>query len=987
MASTYKHRYGFDWPEGMSDEFIGLVIGKKWREYKAQGVLFKDPWVPYMDALIKLFGNKFKRSPWAEQHVHDWVMEDYIVTWGAASSGKALLPSEPVYCADGPRPIGDIAPGDYVYASTGDLVRVHGVTRQSDVPLYRVSFDDGSSIVCTRGHLWEVRYWGRRKWEGSRSRRRAVMGYVTKVLPVERLAGWSNLRRRRASVPLTKLVNLSPRSVPLDPYTLGVLLGDASMTGTVLLTSAPGDSELRDSVNTGLAESCPGYGLVRVGSSKTSYMVVSLSGSRCRNPVVAALKSLGLYGHVASDKFIPELYKFNSADVRFGVLAGLFDTDGTVGKDGHASFTTISKQLALDVKFILVSLGASATISERIPVCHSGASRVLGKPAYTVYVRATDPTLVRKLFRLSRKRDRVHSSGRGVGRRGIVSVEEIRDRQNYSSGTVCLTLDKLDVTGAPANGLFLAGRDLIVTHNSNDTGALAVTDWVVDPYDTTTLIGSTTKDALRIRTWESVERYFALLKSSAKFYVPGKITQTGYSILNDRDNDNDPLAQGAKAGIHGVALNDGGKLQGAHSKYVRLIIDELATINNHDGKGGILETIDNLQITTDFKFSALANPEGWLDQSSQYCIPEGGVESVNVDTGSWRSTFGCFVRHHDGMKSICVQDPTKVKEFPYLTQKKHVDQALKRSNGNMDSPRFWKMIRGFPVPSGASGPVVLDPQVAVANCVSDPPPSDVPFRVAHVAAGVDPAWTEGGDGACYVRVRVLVDDVGRPLLDFTDGLRYLQINGSDRRPAVEQMRRQIIDIMSDRRSPQAMFRATAVDSSGNQGLADELQIHAGANCLKVNSSEAASDFPLRAGSSDPASKSVKDRGTESWTVLAEFCRARMVRGLPAEAVRALTTRRLATKPSGEALLKDTLEPKREFKLRFKHSPDECDACALAALAVKERLGVLPYGSVPRPPTPEYLVRNAPQTPVAQTPRTEDDYASDMPSDDFGGPSV
>ena len=29
MASTYKHKYGFDWPVGMSDEFIGLVIGKK----------------------------------------------------------------------------------------------------------------------------------------------------------------------------------------------------------------------------------------------------------------------------------------------------------------------------------------------------------------------------------------------------------------------------------------------------------------------------------------------------------------------------------------------------------------------------------------------------------------------------------------------------------------------------------------------------------------------------------------------------------------------------------------------------------------------------------------------------------------------------------------------------------------------------------------------------------------------------------------------
>ena len=912
MSSTYKHKYGFDWPADMSDEFIGLVIGKKWREYKTKGVRFKDPWEPYMDALIALFGNKFKRSPWAEQHVHDWVMEDYIVTWGAASSGKALLPSEPVYCEDGPCPVGGIVPGDYVYAATGNLARVRGVTRQSGVPLYRVSFDDGSGIVCTRGHLWEVRY-------------RSATGYVTEVLPVEQLAAWPSPRRLDASIPLTKRVDFKSRVVPVDPYALGSVLGGAD------------------------------------------------GGSAAE-----ALEALGLHGHSSSDRFIPKSYKFNSVDIRLGVLAGLFDAAGGIGEDGRASLTTVSPQLALDVKSILASLGASATVAERDAGSPDG-------PAYTVRVLSAGPALVHSLFR---QPDRRRPSAHGTGRRGIVSVEEVRDRRSYPSGTVCLTLDEFDAAGEPVNGLFPAGSDFIVTHNSNDTGALAVTDWVVDPYDTTTLIGSTTKDALRIRTWESVERYFAILKSNAEFYIPGKITQTGYSILNDRDRDADPLAQGAKAGIHGVALNDGGKLQGAHSKYVRLIIDELATINNHDGKGGILETIDNLQITTDFKFAALANPEGWLDQSSQYCIPEGGIESVNVDTGSWRSTFGCFVRHHDGMKSICVKDPDKVKEFPYLTQKKHVEQALKRSNGNMDSPRFWKMIRGFPVPSGASGPVVLDPQVAVANGVAEPPPNDVPFTVANVAAGIDPAWTEGGDGACYVRVRVLVDDAGRPLLDFTGGLRYLQINGSDRRPAVEQMRRQIIGIMSDRTSPQAAFGTTAVDSSGNQGLADELQIHAGANCLKVNSAEAASDLPLRAGSSDPASKSVRDRGTESWTILAEFCRARMVRGLPAEAVRALTTRRLATKPSGEALQKDTLEPKREFKLRFKHSPDECDACALAALAVKERLGVLPYGSVPRPPTPEYLVAGAPppQAP-APAPSTEDDYASDVSQDDFCGPSI
>ena len=52
--SSYKSRYGFDWPAEMPDELIGLVIGKKWREYKEQGVEFKDPWVPMLDAMKSL---------------------------------------------------------------------------------------------------------------------------------------------------------------------------------------------------------------------------------------------------------------------------------------------------------------------------------------------------------------------------------------------------------------------------------------------------------------------------------------------------------------------------------------------------------------------------------------------------------------------------------------------------------------------------------------------------------------------------------------------------------------------------------------------------------------------------------------------------------------------------------------------------------------------------------------------------------------------
>ena len=89
MAETYKRMYGWDWPKDMTDDNVRLTIGKKWREYRDEfGFEFRDPWVPMLDAARHLFGDYLKVSERTEQHFHDWVMEQMLITIGAASSGK-----------------------------------------------------------------------------------------------------------------------------------------------------------------------------------------------------------------------------------------------------------------------------------------------------------------------------------------------------------------------------------------------------------------------------------------------------------------------------------------------------------------------------------------------------------------------------------------------------------------------------------------------------------------------------------------------------------------------------------------------------------------------------------------------------------------------------------------------------------------------------------------------------------------------------------
>lgn len=507
---------------------------------------------------------------------------------------------------------------------------------------------------------------------------------------------------------------------------------------------------------------------------------------------------------------------------------------------------------------------------------------------------------------------------------------------------------------------------------SNDYGLLMLLDWITDPFDTVIRLGSTDKQSLKSRSWNAVVTYFAALRhNKLGLVIPGKFSKAGYAILND-DADDSPESVGEKAGIVGVAVNDSedsGKLQGAHAKYVRLVIDELATITHHDN---IRKAMQNLRVgADDFRFFALANPASWEDESCQYCVPPGGVAAVGPDTGLWTSARGFLVRHHDGLKCVTVVHPEKVREFPFLITQAVIDQNLADCDGNADAPLYWQMVRGFPVPGSAGAPTVLDPRVAEQQHVADPAQFE-PSTLVATCEGIDPAWTEGGDGAMRARCYVRLDAYGRAYLDFTGGLFRLQILASDPRPPVQQMRDQVIQ--AKRLPYEAPFCNTAVDASANQGLADDLLIYAGADCLGVNNSVRASDMPIRANDPRIAKDTIYDRGTEAWCVLAEFCKAGMVRGLPPAALRALTTRRFAVRSSKGAssalMFPLRMESKEEFRKRFKRSPDECDACALAALAAKERVGLMPFGYVQTRPAPGALVSGGPVRPALDVDQAE-----------------
>lgn len=80
--------------------------------------------------------------------------------FGTRRFGKALLDSELIYTPYGLKKIGFADIGDIIYGDDGKLTTIVGVYPQGFVDMYKVTFEDGRSIVCCGQHQWKVKYHG-----------------------------------------------------------------------------------------------------------------------------------------------------------------------------------------------------------------------------------------------------------------------------------------------------------------------------------------------------------------------------------------------------------------------------------------------------------------------------------------------------------------------------------------------------------------------------------------------------------------------------------------------------------------------------------------------------------------------------------------------------------------------------------------------------------------------------------------------------------
>jgi len=146
------------------------------------------------------------------------------------------------------------------------------------------------------------------------------------------------------------------KRLPIAPYLLGVMIGDGALGRGSICVHNP-DKEIRHAVNALANE----HGVMvrdrAVGDRCPAYALVTAAGQP--NPLLEKLRQLGL-NHGSKQKHIPGEYLTASRADRLELLAGLIDTDGSLGH--MYDYISASWALAEDVTFLARSLGLAAYV-------------------------------------------------------------------------------------------------------------------------------------------------------------------------------------------------------------------------------------------------------------------------------------------------------------------------------------------------------------------------------------------------------------------------------------------------------------------------------------------------------------------------------------------------------------------------------------------------------------------------------------------------
>lgn len=315
--------------------------------------------------------------------------------------------------------IGNLRAGDKVYGGDGRPCNVVAVTDlQYNRPLYRITFDNSTTVIADAEHEWPV--------------------YVNdehKLLTTKELLKYKNL----AKLEVVKIQG-SNSEVDIAPYTLGVWLGDGTSSNGRITTNDP---EVYENI---LLEGTD----INPEPREMSYYCKGLQTKLRTNRIL-------------NFKHIPEKYFCLDYISRLRLLQGLIDSDGWVRNTGQVNFVSTNYRLADDTRRLASSLGWRTTL-------RSYASTLNGQPIgqrYIVSFYASDYA-----SSLKRKREVIKivpAEKQCIGIKTITPLDNDKLPVHQQRAVVCIQVDSVDNT-------FLCTSSYIKTHNSRLVNQLMLHD-------------------------------------------------------------------------------------------------------------------------------------------------------------------------------------------------------------------------------------------------------------------------------------------------------------------------------------------------------------------------------------------------------------------------------------------------------------------------------------------------------------------------------
>lgn len=457
--------------------------------------------------------------------------------------------------------------------------------------------------------------------------------------------------------------------------------------------------------------------------------------------------------------------------------------------------------------------------------------------------------------------------------------------------------------------------------------SFGITSFFCAPKETMVMVSTTSGSASERRIWGDIKKFhkMALYEEcgiekigECVDHLKAIVFDEGKQLYDATRNERD-MRDGIQ--VIPIATDQTGDkaldtIQGTKNKFVLWILDEMAQMQD-----GVTRPNGNLVQNPHYQFIGIANANDENDPHGKVCMPQGGLEALNVDTDrEWVSAKGYNVlflhgdetpNNHPYVDQDSIEKVTDF-PFPYASNRLNSNEsAIEYGNGNIEDGKetldYWKFSRGFWAPKGASSSLYTTNLFKSFNSVN-PPPLIVSGH--RTFAGGDFAFTTGGDSNSLCYAVFGFDAHGRKVINFCKESISIRINAQSKDEFIKATAIRYIEKLRELNVNFEDFRGD-IGNDGGLTMLEMGRVGRTHALVGISSSGAAVN-----------KKKYKNKVTELWFNARDLIRTGLCRGINLQSKYADQLCKRKYNSFGKNLYQ--LETKPEMKKRIGRSPDDAD---------------------------------------------------------------